>query len=213
MAGKKRSVKDEPIILDENFLPNLIQMVKKIQWPYKVNIEELQQRDQALAAFLILTGIRNREHQTIYKKQIRNYKTHILIVHVKPCKKGNLRQKIILPKTGCLAPLTAIFEKWLNKIPDDNTVLFPAANAHSGTLNWNKPLSTQRVHWIIKTTSGMFPHWFRGVCETMYGKQFLKNDIFALKEFMGVKNINNLTPYVEGQWEKYTKNIFKAKIK
>jgi hypothetical protein len=213
MPGKKRSVKDEPIILDENFLPHLLQTVKKVQWPYKVNSAQLQQRDQALTAFLILTGIRNGESQTIYKKQTRNYKTHILIVNIKPSKNGNLRQKIILPKTGDLSPFTTIFEEWLKQAPDENSILFPTANAHSGTLNWNKPLGTKRVHWIIKTTNGMFPQWYRGVCETIYGKKIFKNDVFALQGFMGIKNMQNLSPYVESQWEHYTKNILHAKIK
>jgi integrase len=213
MAGKKRKVKDEPIILDENFIPNLLQTIKKVQWPYKTNLVQLQQRDQALVSFLILTGIRNGESQTIKKKQTRNYKNHILLVDVITSKNGNQRQKIILPKTGDLAPFTKIFEEWLNQIPEDNNVLFPAAIAATGTPNWNNPLGTNRVHHIIKYTNGLFPHWYRGVCETMYGRKFLKNDIYALKEFMGVKNINNLTPYVDGRWEQYTKNILNAKIK
>ena len=154
---KKRSVQDEPIILDESFLPNLLQTIKKIPWPYKVNSAQLQQRDQALTAFFLI-GTRNSEKQTIKKKQTYNYKNHILIANVKSLKNGNLRQKIILPKTGDLAPFTQIFEIWLTQVPDENSVLFPAANAATGTLNWSKPLGRNRIHWIIKTTSGMFPH-------------------------------------------------------
>jgi len=212
MAGKKRKVKDEPIILDENFIPTLIEMVQKVEWPYKVNQKQLWQRDQALVSFLILTGIRNSESQQIKKKQTRNYKTHILIVDVQTLKNGKMRHEIILPKTGDLHPFTQIFETWLNQIPDDQeAVLFPSANGN-GTIQWSKPLSRYRIHAIIKFTIGMFPHWFRGCCETMYGKQLFDNDLFALQEFMGIKNINNLTPYVSGQWQRYKKNILNAKI-
>jgi len=207
MAGKKRKVKDEPIILDENFLNTLLQTVQKIEWPYKVNTSQLQQRDQALVCFFILTGIRNAESQTIKKKQIRSYKTHILVVNHQPSKNGNLRSEIILPKKGGLAPFTAIFEKWLQQVLDPECILFPTSNSE-GKLNWNKPLGRKRVHQLIQATCGMFPHWFRGVCETLYGKQVFKNNLFALQEFMGVKNIQNLVPYVSGQWKQYEKNIY-----
>ena len=203
---KKRRVKDEPIILDEHFLTDLHQTITKTQYPYKVNMHQLTQRDQALTAFFILTGVRNSETQTIKKKQTRNYQTHILIKNIQSSKNGNLRDEIILPKTGGLAPFTQLFETWLNQIPDKENILFPAANIN-GQPNWNKPLSRQRIHRIIKTTTGMFPHWFRGVCETIYGKQIFQNDIYALQEFMGIKNLNSLTPYVNSQWRKYTQNI------
>jgi site-specific recombinase XerC len=181
----KRKVKDEPIIIDEYLLPKLAQIVTKVQWNYKVNKQQLQLRDKALVCFFILTGVRNSEQQGIRKKQTRNYKTHILIANVQPLKRGNLREEIILPKSGGLAPFTAIFEEWLNLVPDENSVLFPTAN-HQGQLLWNQSLSRQRVHWIIKSTTGMFPHWFRGVCETIYGKKIFKNDAWALKDFMGL---------------------------
>ncbi|MDR2707365.1 MAG: hypothetical protein LBB87_01265 [Nitrososphaerota archaeon] len=42
--------------------------------------------------------------------------------------------------------------------------------------------------------------------------QWRGNDIYALQTFMGIKNINSLTPYVDGHWERYTKNILNAKI-
>lgn len=206
----KRRVKDEPIILDEYLLPKLLQTINKVQWNYKTNKQQLQQRDQALTAFLLLTGIRNSEHQTIKKKQTRNYKTHILIVNIQPLKRGKLREEIILPKTGGLAPFTQIFEQWLTQIPHDENIIFPSANPQ-GQLNWNQPLSRQRTHWIIKTTTGMFPHWFRGVCETIYGKQIFNNDAWALKDFMGLVNLDSTSPYVSGQWSKYKQNIYDVK--
>jgi hypothetical protein len=83
-----------------------------------------------------------------------------------------LRNKTILSKQGDLSPFTAIFEEWLNQVPNENSILFPSANSATGALNWNKPLGKNRVHHIIKYTNGMFPHWYRGVCETIYGKKY-----------------------------------------
>lgn len=204
---KKRKVQDEPIILDNLLLTRLAQIVQKVSWDYKVNTEQLQLRDRALVCFFILTGIRNTEHQSIKKKQTRIYKTHILVVNVQPKKHGKLREEIILPKSGGLAQFTAVVEKWLEQVPDDNSVLFPAADQR-GELIWNKGLSRQRVHRIIKTTTGMFPHWFRGVCETIYGKQIFRNDAWALKDFMGLVNLDSTSPYVSGQWKVHEKNVF-----
>ena len=203
----KRKVKDEPIILDSEFYPHLETLLNNVNWPYKVNKDQLQQRDKALVAFFICTGIRNSEHQTIKRKQTRIYKTHILLVNVQPLKHGILREEIIFPKKGSLAPFTFIFEAWLKQVPSENSVLFPAASA-TGVLNWSKPLSRQRIHWIIKTQTGMFPHWFRGVCESIYGKQVFKNDAWALKDFMGLVNLESTSPYVSGNWKQHEKNIY-----
>jgi hypothetical protein len=81
--------------------------------------------------------------------QIRNYKTHILIANTKTLKNGKLCKESILPKKGTLAQFTTIFETWLNQIPDNENILFPQATPE-GRLNWNKPLSRQRIHAILK---------------------------------------------------------------
>lgn len=209
MTGKKRKVKDEPIIIDQYLIPKLQEIVQHTQWPYKTNIDQLQMRDQAVVSFFILTGIRNSEHKQLRKKQTRIYKTHILIINVQPSKRGKLREEIVLPKTGGLSYFTLTFEKWLMQVPGDNDVLFPSADLN-GKLHWDKPLSRKRVHWIIKTTTGFFPHWFRGVCETLYGKQIFKNDAWALKDFMGLIDLESTLPYVSSQWKQYEKNIFKV---
>ena len=207
---KKRKVKDEPIILDQNFYTNLHKTIQQAQWPYKTNTHQLWKRDQALIAFLILTGVRNSETQHITKKQTHNFKTHILVTNIKTLKNGHTREKTTLPKKGAFAPFTQTFQTWLDQIPHEDAVLFPAANP-DGTLNWNKPLSRPRIHHIIKTTTGKFPHWLRGVCETIYGQQIFKNDAWALKDFMGLKRLDSTNPYVQSPWKKYTKNIYNLK--
>jgi integrase len=209
VRSKKRKVQDEPIFVDDYLLDKLFEIVKKTVWPYRVNVKQLQHRDQALVCFLLLTGVRNSETQDIRKKQTRIYEKDILIVNVQPLKNGKLRNEIILPKTGGLAPFTEIFENWLKQVPNDENILFPSANT-DGKLLWDQPLKSQRIHWIIKSTTGLFPHWFRGVCASLYGKQFFNNNLRALQDFMGVKNMNNLTPYIAGQWKQYEKNIYNA---
>jgi hypothetical protein len=208
-------------------------MIEDVNWPYKVNQVQLHLRDQAIIAFTILVGIRASEFgglperkgktrtgkirvlpatQPLRKKQTRVYQTHILIVNVQPLKHGDLRDEIILPKSGVFAPFTAIIEEWLQQVPDEESVLFPSAIKATGKLNWEQPLRRSRIQWIIKSQTGMFPHWFRGICESVYGRIFFKNDAWALKKFMGLKNLESTSPYVEGQWKTYEKNIFKEKL-
>lgn len=209
----KRKVKDEPIILDAELIPRLLKIVNSAEWNYKTNIAQLQQRDKALIAFIILTGVRNSELQNIRKKQVRIYNTHILIANVQPVKHGRMREEILLPKSGFLAPFTAIVETWLKQLPDDeNALVFPRACV-TGALLWDKPLTRNRVFYIIHSTTGYFPHWFRGVCETIYGRVIFNNDAWALKEFMGIVNLDNTSPYVDSKWKAYTKNLFKQELK
>jgi hypothetical protein len=122
-------------------------------------------------------------------------------------KRGKIRKQIILPKRGGLAPFTEMFETWYNKIPYKENILFPTATP-DGTPQWNKPLSRDRAQKIILKTTGLFPHWFRGAHETLYGNQILKGDIYALVEHMGVRRVDSVLPYVTSQIEKYTPNLY-----
>jgi site-specific recombinase XerD len=124
---EKKSTRCTNNRIDQFLLDNLYQTVQK-QCPYRVNTETLQLRDQALVCFLILTGVRNSETQKITKCHTRVYKKYVLVANVQPVKNGKLRNKIILPKSGGLAPFTAIFEKWLLQVPDEKSILFPSAN-------------------------------------------------------------------------------------
>lgn len=232
-TNRKRKVKDEPIILDEQLIPRLLKIIESANWNYKVNRQQLQQRDHALIAFITLTGVRDSEiggrpprpgkrkngnaytmpgTEAMRKKQMRNYPTHILIVNHQPLKHGNIRDEIILPKKGLLAPLTAIVEEWFKQLPDnDEACLFPRACV-TGELLWERPLVRNRIFYIIHETTGYFPHWFRGVCETIYGKIIFENDAWALKDFMGLKNLDSTSSYVEGQWKRHIRNLYEKKL-
>ena len=63
--------------------------------------------------------------------------------------------------------------------------------------------------WIIKTMTDRFPHWFRSVCETIYGRLIFNSDAWKLKEFMGLRRLDSTTPYVQGSWEEDEEKIFK----
>jgi len=111
---------------------------------------------------------------------------------------------------GNFAPFTRKFSEWLQKIPNENCFIFPSGGIHG--FNWKSKLSRQRAHWIIKTATQRFPHWFRGVCETVYGRLIFQNDAWKLKEFMGLKNLDSTTPYVGGSWEEDERRIFELQL-
>jgi len=204
-------VKDEPIWLDQKFLSELEAKVQQIEWPYQNNVYLLQLRDKAMAALFILTGIRVSEREQLIRKMFHEYANHIAISEIQPLKHGLPRDEIVLPKTGGLAPFTKIFAEWLQNVPEPESVIFPKAKPN-GEFIWNQVVGRGRVHQIIKQTTGLFPHWFRGVCETIYGKIIFKKDAWKLKEFMGLVNLDSTTPYVGGSWTENKREIFKVKI-
>jgi len=210
VKNKKRKVQDVPIFLDRQLFKELEQFINAPTWPYKTNREEYWLRDQALISILILTGVRVTEALNLRKLQFRIYEDHILLANVETKKKGLIRKKIILPLKGNFAPFTRKFSEWLQKIPNENCFIFPSGGIHG--FNWKSKLSRQRAHWIIKTATQRFPHWFRGVCETVYGRLIFQNDAWKLKEFMGLKNLDSTTPYVGGSWEEDEKRIFELQL-
>lgn len=206
----KRKTKDIPIFLDESLYRNLEELIQSVEWPYKSeHREQLVSRDKALVALLILSGLRVSEALKLKRKQFRIYQEQILLVNVETVKHGHTRAEIILPKRGNLARFTTIFEQWLRQIPETNeeNFIFPAAS--SASIIFEKPLSRYRVHNIIKTLTGKFPHWFRAVCENIYGKKVFRNNAYKLKDFMGLVNLESTTPYIQAAWEEDKDKIFK----
>jgi len=203
----KRKVQDEPIELTDNFLPTLLKTIQTNPYPYKTNTIFLHQRDTAVMAFIILTGTRVSETRLIRKKQLTNYKDNITVRNIETLKRGKTRDKVIMPKKGGLAPFTKIIENWLNQIPTEDAVLFPTTE-RNGQLNWNKPLSRIRILQIVNHNTNKFPHWLRGVHETLYGIQIFQNDPYALTDHMGLRRLDSVLPYVTSQKDKYTKNIY-----
>jgi integrase len=206
----KRKTKDVPIFLDDRLYGDLEKIVNETEWPYKSeHRDKLLSRDRALVALLILAGLRISEALRLKRKQFRNYEDHILLVNVETVKHGSLRKEILLPKTGNLAWFTFIFEAWLNEIPDseEESYIFPTGTSQG--FIFDKPLTRTRVHKIIKTTTGKFPHWFRAVCENIYGKKVFNNNAYKLKDFMGLVNLSSTDPYVQSVWQEDKEKIFK----
>lgn len=151
------------------------------------------------------------------RKNLKMYSTHILIFNAKTVKNGNIRKNLELPKKGGFALLTVFVEKWLNIFDShfddqigrlhEEAYLFP--HCTKGGFHFDTPMSTTRMHHIIKYTNGKFPHWARAVCETVYGKKVFKNDAWLLKGFMGIKNLDSTAPYVQGSWEDKKENLYK----
>lgn len=206
----KRATKDIPIFLDTNLYENLEKIINSLNWPYKSHIKDkLLLRDKALVSLLILTGCRITEALRLKRKQFRIYSSHILLVNVETVKHGKLRKEIVLPKQGSLAAFTRYFEAWLKDIPEanDESYIFPAAT--SKDFKQDKPLTRFRANRIIKQTTGKFPHWFRAVCENVYGKKVFNNNAYKLKDFMGLVNLASTDPYVQADWTEDKDKVFK----
>lgn len=205
--NKKRSVSDIPIFIDERLWNELYTLVNLQGWPYKTNRDEYQLRDRALISLLILTGLRISEALQLAKTQFRIYDNYILLLNVKTLKKNKLRRRIILPKEGHFSPFTEIFEKWLSMVPKDDAYVFPRGSVKGFV--WRTRLSRKRAFWIIKSMTHRFPHWFRAVCETVYGRIVFRRDAWKLKEFMGYNRLDSTSPYIGGSWEEDEDKIFK----
>lgn len=201
---KKRKVSDEPIILDSLF--SMLQDFMLKSWPYKVNMRNLILRDKALMCFLLLSGCRVSEALRLKRKQFFIYDDRIEVLKVETLKKGNTRDKIVFPLYSKLEPFTLIVLEWLETIEEKDYYVFPPCSPN-GHLRFNTHLSRYRAHTIIKHNTEMFPHWFRGVCETIYGKLVFKNDVWKLAQFMGLKTIESTLPYVSKTWEADLKNL------
>lgn len=205
----KRKVSDVPIFLDDRLWDELHTIINLSGWNYKTNIRLFKLRDRALICLLILTGLRISEALRLRKLQFRVYDKEIVLANAQTVKRGLMRTRIVLPKSGSLAAFTLVFEEWLNVVPYDESYIFPKGTSlRAGSFLWDKHLSTKRAFWIIKTTTGKFPQWFRGVCETVYGRLIFKSDAWKLKEFMGLKRLDSTTPYVKGTWEEDEHRIY-----
>lgn len=151
------------------------------------------------------------------RKQFKIYPEKIMLFSAKTVKNGNLRNNLELPKTGGYSKLTHFVESWLiildSHFEDQPKNLHEEAYVFPSTTKtrflFNEPLSTNRMHHIIKYTTGKFPHWARAVCETVYGKKVFNNDAWLLKDFMGIRRLDSTTPYVQGSWEDKKENIYK----
>lgn len=202
----KRAVKDIPVFLDDKLFTDLENDVAKTEWNYK-SLMILQTRDKALVCLLMLSGLRISEALGLRKKQFRVYEDKVLIANAVTLKHGLLRPKIILTRKGRLAPFTEIFLEWFNQLPEYAEYVFGSGCALG--LSYDRHIGRIRAYQII-STAGKFPHWYRSVCESIYGRMVFKNDAWKLKSYMGLKSLESTSPYVSGNWEQNEKDIDKV---
>lgn len=146
-------------------------------------------------------------------KQIKSYPERILLLNCQTVKRGNLRPEIVFPKKGALGDLTEILDKWINTLIDlgaePNDYLFPRGVNNGLGLDLHTPLSTKRAWAIIYETTGKFPHWYRAVCETLYGRVIFRNNAYMLKERMGLKTLEATVTYVQSSFKEQERNAEK----
>jgi integrase len=204
MGKPKRAVKYEVINLNKLFFEKILYQLKTNSLEYKLYPDRLPLRDSAAVATLTLTGLRASELVLLKKKQIVNHGDLIRIHKVKTLKGGLMRDQIPLPTRGILSKFTKIITTWISFVPNDEYYIFP--RAHSFGINFRTHLKRYRIYQIVYALTGKYPHYFRSVCATLYGKYILK-DAWMLKQFMGWSNLNSSSPYVKSAWERKEKLI------
>jgi hypothetical protein len=146
-------------------------------------------------------------------KQVRVYPERIIILNAQTVKHGKLRPEIVFPKKGSLGTLTNILGVWLQEMvkleakPD--SYLFPRGTTGKTGFDFDTSLSTNRAWDIINDATGKFPHWYRAVSETLYGRVIFKNDAYMLKERMGLRTLEATVPYVQSNYKEAERNAEK----
>jgi len=176
-------------------------------WPYKVGLDFYPIRDKALMALLFLTAGRISEVLSLRKEQfdfeadqdfviIRNM---ILVKRLKT-RKGKpvkhrtapIRDEVPLPRKGNLSKFTKLVLEYLELLGDPNEKLFR--------------FKRHRAWQIVNYVTGQWCHWFRSQAESYYGK-YVFDSPFALRDFVGVSDIDSLGPYVKTQWRDYQERL------
>lgn len=122
-------------------------------------------------------------------------------------KHGLLRKQIVIPLEGPLGNLGMKVKEWLDTVPTDQSFVFPPYGFDS--FEWDKTMRPQRWSWILKKTNGLFPHYYRGLCETYLGRGVFKNNPWQLKSYMGLARLDSTASYVSAEWEERKKDFFR----
>lgn len=191
---KKRGVEKEKLPMK---LKELATCLEKNELPYKNG--KLHLRDKAIVCLGVLSGLRVSEMKISKGQFDFTDKKFLIIRDVSTLKRGVVREEIPCPRKGKLAPFTNILEEWLATLPTDDSQVIPSASGLG--IFWNKPLSRQRIHVIVKALTGQYPHYLRMLAETHYGKIFRTN--WALRDFMGLTDLRSTEPYVKTDWHDY----------
>jgi len=200
LRGVKRRTNED--ILKRLSLKQIYSLIKNRNWPYKTNREFYHTRDRALMALLFLTAGRISEVLSLTRDQFdcdadQNFiiiRNMILVKRLrtrkgKPVKHTTapIRDEVPLPLTGPLARFTDLVMKYLDLL-GENEKLFK--------------FKRHRAWQIVRFVTGKWCHWFRSQSESYYGK-YVFTSAFALRDFVGVSDIESLGPYVKTQWKDY----------
>jgi hypothetical protein len=196
---KRRTLEDIKARLGLEQIHNLI---TSKEWPYKTDWERYHKRDRCLMALLFLTAGRVSEVLSLTREQfdfeadrdfiiIRNM---ILVKRLKT-RKGKpvkhttapIRDEVALPLSGPLGKFTMLVEDYVQGLD-------PKARLFS--------FERRRAWQLVKFITGKWCHWFRSQAESYYGK-YVYTSAFALRDFVGVTDIESLGPYVKTSWKDY----------
>lgn len=197
---KRRTLEDVKARLG---LEQILGLITSRTWPYKTDMENFYRRDRCLMALLFLTAGRISEVLSLTREQfdfeadpnfvlIRNM---ILVKRLKT-RKGKpvrhttspIRDEVALPLSGPLSKFTILIEDYVQSLPDPKAKLFS--------------FGRRRAWQIVRFITDKWCHWFRSQAESYYGK-YVYTTAFALKDFVGVTDIESLGPYVKTSWRDY----------
>lgn len=193
-------------------LEQIHNLITSKTWPYKTDWENYYRRDRCLMALLFLTAGRISEVLSLTREQFdfeadRNFvivRNMILVKRLKT-RKGKpvkhttapIRDEVALPLHGPLSKFTLLIEDYVQSLIDPKQKLFV--------------FGRRRAWQIVRFTTSKWCHWFRSQAESYYGK-YVYTSAFALRDFVGVTDIESLGPYVKTSWRDYEDKLLgKAK--
>lgn len=184
-------------------LEQIFTLITSKTWPYKTDMENYYQRDRCLMALLFLTAGRISEVLSLTKEQfdfdadpnfiiIRN----MLLVKRLKTRKGKpvkhstapIRDEVALPLHGPLSRFTMLVQDYVQSLGFASQKLFS--------------FDRRRAWQIVRYVTHEWCHWFRSQAESYYGK-YVYTSAFALRDFVGVTDIESLGPYVKTSWRDY----------
>jgi len=206
---KRRTLEDVKAHLG---LEQIYNLITSKAWPYKTDVENYCRRDLCLMALLFLTAGRISEVLSLTKEQfdfeadpnfliIRNM---ILVKRLKT-RKGKpvkhttapIRDEVALPLHGPLSRFTMLTQDYVQTLADPKQKLFN--------------FSRRRAWQIVRYITGEWCHWFRSQAESYYGK-YIYTTPWALRDFVGVTDIESLGPYVKTNWKDYEDKLLGKKL-
>ena len=156
-------------------------------------------RDRALLAFLVLTGMRISEALSVTYFQYDNRRNDkfILIKNVKILKrrKEPILKEFPLPKTGMLAELTEIIQKYVKS--RDWHIADPLF-----------PIGRHQAWKIINDMTGKWPHYFRSQrISYLMNEQRIQSA--AVAKMLGIKQSSTIDHYLKSSWRNYEEELSK----